>query len=461
MVTQHAGALAKYPARVSLVWYLAVIFLGGVLLNRPFSRRPSAEPISFVDALFTSTSAYCVTGLSVRSTGNDFNFTGQAIILALIQLGGIGIITVTTFAMVQLGNRASLRQRTVIVETLGVSDRADLRGILGHVFVATALFEACGAAVLTLRFYAAYDMALGQAAWHGVFHAISAFCNAGFGLLDDNLMRYQGDVAVNLVVGSLIMVGGIGYPVILDVYHQSRREGRGALQRLHLHSKIMLLGTAIILAISIIGFLSLESDNILEPMPWWQRGLAAYFHAVTCRTAGFNTVDVGALTDATLFLSIILMAIGAGPCSTAGGFKVSTLGVLLLAAWSRFRGAARINFFRRTISQELAGRATALIMVFGAVIIGILTAMLVIERHGVLGSGSNRRFLDLLFEVVSALGTVGLTTGITPILSDAGKLVISLAMFIGRLGPISLFVAVSLVERQQTLEYVNEEPLLG
>lgn len=461
MVTQHAGALVKYPARISLAWYAMVILIGGVLLNRSFSRQPSAEPISFVDALFTSTSACCVTGLSVRSTGSHFSFTGQAIILALIQLGGIGIITVTTFAMVQLGNRASLRQRTVIVETLGVPDHADLRSILGHVILATALFEGCGAVLLTLRFLTAYDMDLATALWHGVFHAISAFCNAGFGLFDDNLMRYQGDAAVNLVICTLIIVGGIGYPVILDVYRQTGRDGHGPWQRLHLHSKIMLLGTALLLAISVAGFLFLESGNVLHDMPWWKRGLASFFHAVTCRTAGFNTVDVGALTDATLFLSIILMAIGAGPCSTAGGFKVSTLSVLLLSAWSRFRGAGRINVFRRTIPQELASRATALIMVFGTVIICILTAMLVIERQGVLQHDSNRRFLDLLFEVVSALGTVGLSTGITPVLSDAGKLVISLAMFIGRLGPISLFVAVSLVERRQTLEFVNEEPLLG
>jgi trk system potassium uptake protein TrkH len=459
-MTQHSGSLLKYPARVSFVWYLSAIALGGIILHQPFCRHEGVEPISVVDALFTSTSATCVTGLGVRSTGNAFNFTGQAVILALIQLGGIGIITVTTFAMVQMGNRASLRQRTVIVQTLGVSDRADLRSILRDVLWATLLFEGVGAILLSLRFWLGYGMTLGNAAWYGLFHAVSAFCNAGFGLNDDSLMQYQADPLINGVICGLIIIGGIGYPVILDVYRNWERPNRG-WDNLSLHSKVMIIGTAAILSLSVIGFLLLEEDGVLQSLPWWERGMVSFFHAVTCRTAGFNTIDVAQLSDATLFLTILLMVIGAGPCSAAGGFKVSTLSILFLHAWSRFRGAARINLFRRTIPNELAGRATALAMLFGVVIVIVVTIMLVVEQNGLGAQNAPRHFLNVLFEVASALGTVGLSTGITPALSDLGKLVIVAVMFVGRLGPISLFVAVSLPDKRKSLEYVNEEPLLG
>jgi trk system potassium uptake protein len=460
MMTQHYGSLLKYPARVSFLWYLSAILIGGVLLHQPFCRYESADPISFVDAVFTSTSATCVTGLAVRSTGNEFNFVGQCVILTLVQLGGIGIITVTTFAMVQMGNRASLRQRTVIVESLGVSDRADLRSILHDIITITLVFEVIGATLLTLRFWIGYGMPVASAGWYGVFHAVSAFCNAGFGLSDYNLMKYQKDPLVNFTICALIIIGGIGYPVILDIKRsmQGRHRGRRGLT---LHSKVMIVGTMAILAISVVGFLILEEDGALAGLSWSDRAITSFFHAVTCRTAGFNTIDVAKLSDATLFLTILLMVIGAGPCSTAGGFKVSTLSILLLHAWSRFRGATRINVFRRTIPSELAGRATALAMLFGVVIVIVLTVMLVVEQNGLGAENAPRHFLNVLFEVASALGTVGLSTGITPQLSDLGKMVIVVVMFIGRLGPISLFVAVSLPDKRSTLEYYNEEPLLG
>ncbi|HMP06914.1 MAG TPA: potassium transporter TrkG, partial [Lacipirellulaceae bacterium] len=220
MVTRHAGSLLKYPARVSLAWYLIVIVVGALLLHRPACRNAERAPIGLLDAFFTSTSAVCVTGLATRSTGEDFNLLGQLVIVGLIQLGGVGIITVTTFAMVQLGNRASLRQRSVIAESLGTGDRVDLRSILRRVLYATLLCESLGALLLTARF--AFDMSLTDALWHGVFHAISAFCNAGFGLWDDSLTRYQGDLIVNAVVPVLVIIGGIGFPVILDVFRHRK-----------------------------------------------------------------------------------------------------------------------------------------------------------------------------------------------------------------------------------------------
>jgi trk system potassium uptake protein len=459
LVTQHSGSLLKYPARVSFTWYLSVIVLGGLLLHQPVCRHASAEPVRLIDALFTSTSAVCVTGLATRSTGNDFNFLGQLVIVTLVQLGGVGIITVTTFAMVQLGNRASLRQRSVIAESLGTGDRADLRKILGRVLYATFVCEGIGAALLTIRF--AFDMPFPTALWFGVFHAVSAFCNAGFGLLDDNLIPYQGDVVVNLVVPALIVIGGIGFPVILDLRRYRHRPWRERWERLNLHSKVMLLGTAALITLGFASFMALEWEGVLAPMPWWKRPMVALFQSVTTRTAGFNTVDLRELTNATLFVMILLMAIGAGPCSTAGGFKVSTLAVLLLYSWTRFRGGNRVNAFRRTVPTETAGRALTIVLIFGVAIVLMLTALLVVEQAGEPHNAAAGDFLDAMFEVVSAIGTVGLSTGITPTLSDAGKAIIMLLMFLGRLGPISVFVAISLGAEKRDLEYAAEEPLLG
>jgi trk system potassium uptake protein TrkH len=457
--TQHLGSLVKYPARVSFAWYLIAIVLGGLILRLPACRVATADPIRWVDSLFTATSATCVTGLATRSTGDHYSFLGQVVILALFQLGGVGIITVTTFAMVQLGNRAGLRQRMVIVESLGVGDRADLRTILRRVLIATFVCEGVGVLLLTARFW--FDLPLSQALWFGVFHAVSAFCNAGFGLWDDSLTRYQGDLVVNVVIMSLIVVGGIGFPVILDVRRHWRRSWQDMWDHLNLHTKIMLIGTAGLLSVSIVGFLVLEWEGVLAPMPWWKRPLVAMFHSVSARTAGFNTVDMSDLTNATLFLTILLMMIGAGPCSTAGGFKVSTLAVLLMYAWTRFRGGSRINAFRRTIPAETAGRALTVAMIFGVVMVLMLTVLLVVEQAGLPHHQSQGDFLDALFEAASALGTVGLSTGITPYLSDAGKIVIILLMFMGRLGPISVFVAISSIEQKPSLEFASEEPLLG
>jgi trk system potassium uptake protein TrkH len=459
VVTQHIGSLAKYPARVSFAWYLSAIVAGGMLLHLPACRYSTVEPIRWIDALFTSTSATCVTGLATRSTGNDFNVLGQLVIMGLIQLGGVGIMTVTTFAMVQMGNRASLRHRSVIVETLGATHGSDLRTILRRVLYAAFLCEGVGALFLALRF--AFDMPLVEALWWGVFHSVSAFCNAGFGLHDKSLVPYQGDLVVNVVVPALIVVGGIGFPVILDLRRHRRRPWGELWQHLNLHSKIMLLGTALLVSFTFVMFLALEWDGVLRDMPWWKRLAVAMFQAITPRTAGFNTVDYNDLTNATLFLTIILMAIGAGPCSTAGGFKVSTLGVLVLYAWSRFRGDEHINSFRRTISPETAGRALVVTMVFLVMINVGLIALLVAEQADTPHHMAQEEFLDAMFEVVSALGTVGLSTGITPELKDASKVILILLMFMGRLGPISIFLAVSRAEKKSSLEFAREEPLLG
>lgn len=458
-MARFVGSLARHPARVSFAWYATGIVAGSVLLAQPFCRQATVAPISIIDAAFTSTSALCVTGLNVRSTGHDFSLLGQLIILALVQLGGIGIITVTTYITLRLGGRQNLHNRTLLAETLGSANEPDLRQVLRQVVRFTLFFEAIGALLLTIRFL--FDHEPLDALWHGVFHSVAAFCNAGFSLNDDSLAPYQGDWLVNLTIMMLIIIGGIGYPVMIDVARNWRYSWGDLWSRLMLHSKLMLVGTTTLIALGTAVVLVFEWDHALADMPNGKRLLVAMFQSVTSRTAGFNSVDIGSLRDATLFVIILLMLVGAGPCSTAGGFKVSTLAVLILRARSSFSGLRRLNVARRTIPQQAIDRAIVTAFLFAVTSILGLIALLSFEQFQSVGLVSGELFLDTAFEVASALGTVGITTGLTPHLTTAGKMVIIVLMFVGRLGPITVVAAVSRATRDDAIAYASEEPLVG
>jgi trk system potassium uptake protein TrkH len=454
---QLTGTFTSYPARVSFVAYAITILVGGVLLTLPVARQADRPPISLVDGLFTATSACCVTGLTVRSTVNDFSGFGQGVILVLIQLGGLGIMTITTLAAFQIGGQATLRQRAVVADTLGVKSGRDLRWVGRAVFLTVLVSEAAGFLLLAAAAWGTAPAV--EIAWRSLFHSVSAFCNAGFALHDSNLMPDAGNTGINLAICGLIIVGGIGFPVIIDVGTRLQQR-RDVWQRLSIQSKLMLIGTAGLLALGAVSFWALEWDEALADEPLATRILMGLFHTTTCRTAGFNTIDYGTLASSTLFLTIILMAIGAGPCSTAGGFKVSTLMTLLVSSWSSFRGLPRANIFRRTIPATAVRRATATALLFGAVATLALVALLVVESRNPT-SDRPRWFLESLFECISALGTVGLSTGITPLLSDPGKIVLIVLMLVGRLGPISAAVALSRQRTPYQPEYLEEEPLVG
>ncbi len=457
-----AGSLVRYPARVTSLWFAGVIVIGTIALALPWSSRSLERPISFLDACFTATSALCVTGLSVRSTPDDFSNVGQVVILVLIQLGGVGIMTLTTYILMQVGGRSGLRHRAVIAETLGAGENADVRSILKRVLFATAIIEGIGIGLLWIRFL--FDYSWLKALWHAAFHAISAFCNAGFALHNDNLIQYQNDPVVNFVICALIVLGGIGFPVILDVYGGFHWSRPFAWQELHIHSKVTLIGTAFLISFGFVMLLALEWDNAIENLPWYTKIQVAFFQSVTCRTAGFNTIELQNLTNASLFLMILLMAIGAGPCSTAGGIKVSTVALLVMQAYRRFQGRACMSFFRRTVPQAAVDRAMASAMTFLAVATFACMLLMVVEQSGKSHSqlsGQSDQSLDLIFEVISALGTVGLSTGLTQNLSDLGKWVIICLMFMGRLGPISVISALSRTVREPKVEFANEEPLVG
>jgi trk system potassium uptake protein TrkH len=453
------GSLERYPARVSLYWYSAILAIGTTLLFLPVSFRPGREPISFIDALFTATSALCVTGLSVRSTAHDFSWFGQFVILALIQLGGVGIMTVTTFVLFQLGGRSGLRHRAVIAETLGAGPNQDLKWILGRVLILSLTIELLGAILLFIRF--ALTDHLGSALWNSVFLSVSAFCNAGFALHDANLVPVRDDWVVNCVIMGLIISGGFGFPVMIDLTRTIPRGWPNAWYDLHLHSKLMIMASATAIVLGALFTLALEWDGVFASLPAEQKILPAFFHSVSCRTAGFNTVDIGAMRDATVFLSIILMVIGAGPCSTGGGVKISTVALLIMQAYSRFRGRSHINLFRRTIPEESIDRALASIMFYLIVATFAFIIILVVEENHALAEGTRWQFRDIMFEVVSALGTVGLSTGITAAFSTMGKSILIALMFMGRLGPITVFAALALSRSKHTKEFAREEPLLG
>lgn len=462
---RFAGSLTRHPARVSFFWFTGVIVLGTVLLTLPLARGPRSRaeksPISTLDAAFTSTSAVCVTGLAVRSTGHDFSFWGQAIIAGMVQVGGIGIMTVTTFVSFSFGGRESLRNRAVISETLGAGSQADLKWVLRGVLLTTLIAEATGAAILAVNFMVRYGYGFTKSLWYGVFHSVTAFCNAGFGLEDDNLVQYQTDPVVNLTIIVLIVLGGIGFPVILDWHRQRVHPLRERWNRLLLHSKLMLLGTVVLLTLGTIAFLVLEWDGVLADMTFPQKILVSLFQSTTPRTAGFNTVDYARLTDATLFITILLMLVGAGPCSTGGGFKVSTLMVLVCRAASTFRGHSRVHVFRRTLPHQIVERAVATALLFSIIAAVGLMLLLTVEQSASTDAGPTALFRDTAFECTSALGTVGLSTGLTTKLSSIGRMIIIVLMFLGRLGPFTVFIALARSERERKIEFASEEPLIG
>lgn len=453
------GSVTKYPARMSLLCYLMFMVLGAILLYQPFCHRPGSEPISAINSLFTATSAVCVTGLTVVSTQNDFSMWGQLVILVMAQVGGIGIMTITTFVLFRLGRRQTLRQRAVVTEIAGSDEISDLRRILWSVIVMTFVLEAAGALMLWISLVPA--MPAGEALWSAIFHSVSAFCNAGFSLYDDSLTRFQRNHLLLLTVSALIIIGGLGFPVMLDVRNSLYAARGSRWTRLHLHSKIMLVGTAALLLLGFVVILWLEWNGVLKDRPLAQKFLLAFFHSVTPRTAGFNAVNMGTLSNATLFFTMLLMFVGGGAGSTAGGYKVSTLVILCLRAWSTFRGFSRVNVFRRTIPREVIERALVTVMLFAGVATLGLTLLLIIEQSSQPREDAQGLFLDAAFEVVSALGTVGLSTGLTENLTSYGKWIVICLMLMGRLGPISIFVAVSGSQRKEAFEYPSEEPLIG
>ncbi len=439
------------PAQVLVISFIGLIAAGALLLWLPISS--AREPLTLVDALFTATSAVCVTGLIVVDTPNAFTGFGQVVILLLIQVGGLGYMAITTVVGVALGRQLSLHERMTLQEALNVQTMEGLVRFALTVLKLTLALELTGAILLTARW--AGDLGLAQAAYYGLFHAVSAFNNAGFSLFSDNLMRYRGDWLVNLVITGLIICGGLGFIVLTEL------RGLRSRRRLSTHTRLVLILTAGLIVSATVAILFLERGNprTLGPLGWSEAFLAAFFQAVNPRTAGFNTIDIGAMVPASLFLVVILMFIGAAPGGTGGGVKITTFSVTVAVIWAMVRGATEPTLLRRRIPPDLVSRA------FSICLIGFLGLNVV---AGLLLAMEGRQLLPTLFETTSAFGTVGLSMGeagapisLAGFFSPAGKVLVAAMMFMGRVGPLTLAVAVARGGTPPRVRYPEGKFLIG
>ncbi|HWL43102.1 MAG TPA: TrkH family potassium uptake protein [Ilumatobacter sp.] len=438
----------RHPAQYIVVTFFAASVIGTVLLMLPFASRARAGA-PFTTALFTSVSATCVTGLAVVDTPGYWSGFGQAVILALIQVGGLGIMTLSSLLVIVLSRRLGIRQRMIAAAQTGTLRLGDVRSLLVSVVKLTFAVEAAVALVLLARFWLAYDEPFRRAVWLAVFHAVSAFNNAGFALFSDSLVGYRTDAVVLLVVAAAIVVGGLGFPVWRQILANPRGPGRWDL-----HAKVAVLATAGLIAIGWVLFTWFEWTNpaTLGPLSAGDSAVNGLFQSITNRTAGFNAVDTAALDDTSHLLTMILMFIGGGSGSTAGGIKVTTFALLGWVMWAEVRGEREVNMFGRRVPGDVQRQAvTVALMAVGGVVAATMLLLALTDFA----------LPDVMFESVSALGTVGLSTGITPGLSTPARLVVTVLMFVGRVGPPTLFAALVLRDRERLYRYPEERIIIG
>ena len=452
---QISQNLLRSPERIIILGFLFLILTGACLLVLP--QTSTIGGLGFADALFTSTSAVCVTGLTVVDTGTAFNLLGQFILIILIQIGGLGIMTISTLILIGYRGRSSFFGYNIIQNTFNPNQDQSPGPILQKICFFTLLLESSGALLLLFCFFP--DNEMPRALYLAIFHSISAFCNAGFSLFPDSFIGYQDNWVVNLTICFLVITGGIGFVVLSEFQQLFSRKNR-LWSQFSFHTKLVLFSTASLLIVSTIAFFFMERHNTLAQFSVQHSLLASFFQAVNTRTSGFNTLQIGNMANETLFVFIILMFIGASPGSCAGGIKTTSFATLILLGISRLRGQSRPQIFKRSISEKSIAKATSVLMVSSAVVcIGIII-LLMSELGDVSHPQSRGKFLEICFEVVSAFGTVGLSTGITTKMTIIGKMIISCVMFIGRLGPLVIGIAVS---RSVTSHYYNahEDIMIG
>jgi len=380
---------------------------------------------------------------------------GQVITIFLFQIGGLGIITFSTVFFVLMGRGISFKGREIVQSTFLHTPRSDFMVIAKSVLWFTFITEAIGTLFLFIRF--SRDFSPGTALYHAVYNAISAFNNCGYSLFSDNLMGYQGDLIVNITVMGLLVIGGIGFIVQYEVFSKLK----GAQKKLSVHTKIVIITTAILILSGAILFYIFEWNHIIRDVPVLNRILASFFQSVTPRTAGFNTVDIGALTNATILLLIILMFIGASPGSTGGGVKTTSAAILGLLIWNRLKGNEEVNVFNRTVPREIIGRTISIIFA-SAFSVAFIWSVLLIAGGGNLSPSESRHvFVEYLFDTVSAFGTVGLSMGVTPKLNDLQKYALIFMMFAGRVGPLTLAFSLSRGGGKRGITYAEEGVMVG
>jgi len=441
------------PLALPIIFFALAIACGAVLLH---SRYSSPAGISWTDALFTAASATCVTGLVVVDTGSFFTRFGQTVILVLIQAGGLGIMTFTSLAFYLRRSRVSLVDRVAVGQSLLHDPSFDLGRFLKRIFIWTILIEAAGAFLVFVCGRGAFSP------YSAVFHSISAFCNAGFSLNPDSLVSQAANLKLNLVFMALIVLGGLGFSVVVEIEEIASALARKKRPRLSWYSATV-ISTSLFLILA--GWAAIFAAESFSPaaatVPLSQRMLTSLFQSVTCRTAGFNTVDIGGMTNVSLIVMMTLMFIGGAPGSCAGGVKVTTFRAMTAFIASRIRGREQATIGRFAVEPETLNRAIVL-MVFAFILVMGATMLLNITEGGDIPHAQARGlFLETMFEAVSAFGTVGLSTGLTPKLSAAGRIMITLLMFIGRLGPLFLLAALQELHREQFYRWPEDRLLIG
>ena len=439
--------LTDNPPVTLMLSFMGVILVGTAMLMLPAaSVENKVTPL--VDALFTSTSATCVTGLTVVDTAKYYSIFGQIVIMLLIQIGGLGIMTISTAFALIMGQRLTLKLENVMHSMMGEAQSFDIFALLKNIVLVTLIIETIGATILYLSFVRVMEPL--RAFYFAVFHSVSAFCNAGFSLYSTNLVSFIDNVNVNLAITFLIILGGIGFAVIIDLHHYLLGKEKG--KRLTLHTKMVLITTAALLVGGLIAYLISEYNYSMRGFGVSRRILASWFQSVTTRTAGFNTIDNSLLSSGSVLVSLILMFIGASPGSTGGGIKTTTFAVLVLSVTSMLRGRKDLTLMNRKISLSNAREATSLVTLALSILLMIIFILMMTQPFS---------FEKIAFEAVSAFGTVGLSMGITADLNNLGKLLITLLMYIGRIGPLTLIYALSVSKRQGNVELAEEKIAIG
>lgn len=435
------------PSRKLILGFLLAIVFGTILLMMPFSLK-DGEHISFLTSLFTIVSAICVTGLTVVDVSKTFSPIGDAIIIFFIQLGGLGVMTFSSILFLVMGKRMTFHEQELLREERNASSDGEIVDFIKKLLFVVFVIESIGAIILFTEFIK--EMPTKQAIWYGIFHSISAFCNAGFSLFSEGLERYKDNVTINLTIGYLITFGGIGFAVITSVVTVVRKR----IDRFNLTSKVAILISLLLTVGGMILFFLLEYSNpdTLGNLNFFEKLLASYFQSVTLRTAGFNTIPLGHLRESTIFISCILMFIGASPGSTGGGIKTTTFGVIMFYVIGIAKGKQNVEIFNRRLDWEILNRALAILVLAITYVSFVIVCMLIAEDFPM---------EKIVFEVISAFGTVGLTLGITPSLTVFSKLLIIVTMFVGRLGPLTFALAIGDSKKKIKSKYPKENILVG
>ncbi|WP_232318003.1 TrkH family potassium uptake protein [Neomicrococcus aestuarii] len=436
------------PAQIIAIGFLTTIVVGTLLLMTPAARVGDGAA-SFLDALFTATSATCVTGLITVDTPTYWTPFGHAVIIALIQIGGFGVMSFGALIGLVITRKLGLRSRLITAQETKAQGLGETKRVIVNVLMISAVTEAAIAVVLALRFALGYGYAPDKAIWFGVFHSISAFNNAGFALYTDSIIGFVGDPWIVIPLSIGVILGGLGFPVIMELRRRYRKP-----KSFSLHTKLVLIGTVVLLVGGTVFISVLEWNNAktLGPLSDGEKILAGFFQSTVTRTAGFNSIDVGQMHPVSWLGMDILMFIGAGPAGTAGGLKITTFAILFFIMLTEIRGGTAVNIFGKRISRSLHREALTIVLFSLGLVVGSTMAIMLMSDVG-----QDR----ILFEVVSAYATVGMSTGITAALPPAAQYILIVLMFAGRVGPVTIASALALKTRHPLYEYPKERPLIG